>query len=1188
MNSSREYIKKYFKYKTKYLNLLNKVNTLKGGRDTFVFDHKFHTFGSENENNDFPYCLIQLSNGDIAICQSTKNFVQIFDIDGNFKHNINLRNSEDIQLTYIECMRQLPNDNLIIIAKDNNRIYEFDLNGNFIRSFGSLGNSDGQFNKPSCIAILGDNRIAIGDKNCCIQIFDINLNFLNKVNLENFTDTESCLIKSITQLASGDFAICQENINSIQIFDSTGNLKYLFGSYGNLDGELNNPTNLIEMSNGNLVVCDSYNSRIQMFDNFGNWLNSFGSEGLDNNQFNLPTNIIKLQDERIAVCDSNNNRIVFLLIEQTNENEHQNLNWSDDNIINEREYEHETPDRNIFRNVTLRNRNRTNRTNELNESNDEHEMNLYFPNLSPILQSQSNDNNDNSNDNDNNDNEIEIPNSNMFRNVTRRNRRTESHSIFNSSQDIQNSNFELRGLSEITTNLFESSFGREQNNDDEKYVFLNSINLEDPNTNQSINPSAIIKIKDDIFAILDLSGCHIHLCKIFKEQTNNIDANIQVNYSLQYISKFGSTGYNDGQFKNPFGMVKLQDEKIAVTDFENNCIQIFDTSGNFINKFGSNGSANSEFNNPTFITQLKNGNIAVSDGHNCCIQIFDTSGNFINKFGSLGIENGEFEYPTGIIQLANGDILVCDTYNNRIQIFDADGNFIDKIDNTNLHNSGINQYFNPFNLIQLTNGEIAVIDKEKQCVQMFDVDGNYIDTIIDNTGLQDIRGIEEFSNGDLVICDPTYSKLKFYYKNTLNNDDTIVDTQTVLNIINYQPYLQQKSISIMYLHLCDEKIFNFKMNVETKFSKNIQTKYPDIQKTNYEQKITIFDTLHYNRDILLTYNSKPYFIFYNVISGNRDEGIDAGGLTRTVFYELSKDLMVNYFEKDSYTNLFQFKFFSKMNKDLYDIYFFIGQLFGLAIKLKQIIEINLDPILLYQLTHNLNYNTINQKLIEKIISDYNPDLFNKIPFVCYNKDFAVFNNVCMYNDNGEQIAIEDLKKETTNKIISSLETFKETTKYFVKGFRQQINIYKSKINKLPLKLLDELIAGLCKMNYSTFIAHINFIDFTDNQKNILVNIIENNICIYGEKIYLETLLLVMTGTTKIPSIGYPSTDKLRFELKEAIEPKPIDIHSCFNQFIINPKLFVEYSTNSNTEQTELFLTFSLDTLKKLSVDFSSA
>jgi hypothetical protein len=39
----------------------------------------------------------------------------------------------------------------------------------------------------------------------------------------------------------------------------------------------------------------------------------------------------------------------------------------------------------------------------------------------------------------------------------------------------------------------------------------------------------------------------------------------------------------------------------------------------------------------------------------------------------------------------------------------------------------------------------------------------------------------------------------------------------------------------------------------------------------------------------------PFFVFDNIVTGSRDEGIDAGGLTRTVFTYLSKSLFNSIF-----------------------------------------------------------------------------------------------------------------------------------------------------------------------------------------------------------------------------------------------------------------------------------------------------
>jgi hypothetical protein len=79
----------------------------------------------------------------------------------------------------------------------------------------------------------------------------------------------------------------------------------------------------------------------------------------------------------------------------------------------------------------------------------------------------------------------------------------------------------------------------------------------------------------------------------------------------------------------------------------------------------------------------------------------------------------------------------------------------------------------------------------------------------------------------------------------------------------------------------------------------------------------------------------------------------------------------------------------------------------------------------------------------------------------------------------------------------------------------------------------------------------------------------------------------MTGSGRIPSVGYPDGEELRFELKASINPKPIDIHSCFNQFIINPKLFDDYYCEENKENSALYNLFKLETLTILSNDFSS-
>jgi hypothetical protein len=58
---------------------------------------------------------------------------------------------------------------------------------------------------------------------------------------------------------------------------------------------------------------------------------------------------------------------------------------------------------------------------------------------------------------------------------------------------------------------------------------------------------------------------------------------------------------------------------------------------------------------------------------------------------------------------------------------------------------------------------------------------------------------------------------------------------------------------------------------------------------------------------------------------------------------------------------------------------------------------------------------LNEEFIHKIICDYNPELYNKTPYICYNKDLAEFEYTCIYNDEGDKIDINDLREETTKK-----------------------------------------------------------------------------------------------------------------------------------------------------------------------------
>ena len=716
----------------------------------------------------------------------------------------------------------------------------------------------------------------------------------------------------------------------------------------------------------------------------------------------------------------------------------------------------------------------------------------------------------------------------------------------------------------------------------------------------------MVKLRNGTYAMTDGTNHQIQIYTINKENTQNTSSNPISKYSVNMLNTFGSKGTGNGELSFPTDIIETSDNKLFVLDCFESRIQIFDTSGNYISQFGSEGSENGQFGRLYYFTQLTNTNIAISDSKNSCVQIVDTSGNFISKFGSVGIKEGEFGMIYGISQLVDGNIAVCDPDNNRIQIFDTSGNYINLIDKTDLEEKEYyNEAFKPYNLIQLEDENIAVLDKANCKIQIFDVDGNHIGKISVSNNLV-LMSITQLMDGILAITTLDKNKnekctINFYSKiDKKEQENEPLDIPAILKLINYNPYMSQERINIYYWQLCNEKKFNYIVEKEQKIVNTQYINYkkikhqspPDIEKIQNIFKINIFDTLFENRKILLTKNSKPFFGFINVVNKVKDDGIDAGGLTKTVFYELSKYLTSSnspFFVKDEDTKLYQLKLYYGDNKDLHNqkIYF-LGQLFGFVIKLKLTIDVNLNPILLYQLTHTLSSNKINKELVSKIINELNPNLLNVSPYVCYNDLLAQSKTICVYDEYGDEINMINVETETNKRIGQSIKQQMNSNKYFIKGFRNQIDIEKSQIDRLPLKKLDELISGISKIDFKIFNSNVNFINFTSQQVNVVKQLIIEHIKINDIKTYLETLLLVMTGSNKIPANGYPIENKLRFELNKYIEPKPIDIHSCFNQFIINPKLVNEYISSTNKEETELYTTFDIETLKGFTQDFSSA
>ena len=85
--------------------------------------------------------------------------------------------------------------------------------------------------------------------------------------------------------------------------------------------------------------------------------------------------------------------------------------------------------------------------------------------------------------------------------------------------------------------------------------------------------------------------------------------------------------------------------EIFIADWRNDRIQIFSTNGEFITKFGESGQEDGQFNRPSSVTVDTQGLIYIADWGNERIQILDKEGNFITKLrGDAGLSKWADEF----------------------------------------------------------------------------------------------------------------------------------------------------------------------------------------------------------------------------------------------------------------------------------------------------------------------------------------------------------------------------------------------------------------------------------------------------------------------------------------------------------------------------------------------------------------
>ena len=200
--------------------------------------------------------------GNIYVSDSVYRRVYVFNEKGKFLREIGTDNTMQ-RPTGIAIDKA--DGTLYVVDTLASNILVYSLNGKHMKTIGEHGDGNGQFNRPTFIAIGRDGNLYITDTmNARIQILDENGKFVSKFGRRGTHAGELANPRGIALDSDGHIYLTDTLFEAVQIFDKSGQPLLTFGRPGMKSGEFSIPAG-ISITNDIIYVADSYNMRIQVF-----------------------------------------------------------------------------------------------------------------------------------------------------------------------------------------------------------------------------------------------------------------------------------------------------------------------------------------------------------------------------------------------------------------------------------------------------------------------------------------------------------------------------------------------------------------------------------------------------------------------------------------------------------------------------------------------------------------------------------------------------------------------------------------------------------------------------------------------------------------------------------------------------------------------------------------------------------
>ena len=236
-------------------------------------------------------------------------------------------------------------------------------------------------------------------------------------------------------------------------------------------------------------------------------------------------------------------------------------------------------------------------------------------------------------------------------------------------------------------------------------------------------------------------------------------ASAEETYAL--TAKWGSMGFADGQFFNPWGIAVDGAGNVYVADTANSRIQKFDAAGNFITKWGGFGAGDGMVQYPRGVAIDPEGAVFVIDARGL-VQKFTSMGTFVSKWttgdGSISTP------PNGIAVDHAGNVYVADTFHDRVLKYTSTGSLVTSWGTTGSGNGQMNR---PNGIAVGSDGTVYLLDTYNQRIQTFTTVGTYVSqwsTLDFGDNYQYLSGIAVDGTGNVYV--------------TGDNDQVLIFTST--------------------------------------------------------------------------------------------------------------------------------------------------------------------------------------------------------------------------------------------------------------------------------------------------------------------------------------------------------------------------------------------------------------------------